>query len=104
TGKETAKKFDELLERSAAMAREKGLKEEERNTRHLGELGIGLNPNARMSCNILEDEKVGGTVHFAIGMNLENDAHALIHLDCLVLRPDVFIDGEQVMKDGKILV
>ncbi|MCE5296863.1 MAG: aminopeptidase [Euryarchaeota archaeon] len=104
TGKETAKKFGDLLERSAAQARERGLKDEERNTRHLGELGIGLNPNARMSCNILEDEKVGGTVHFAIGMNLENDAHALIHLDCLVLRPDVYIDGEQVMREGKILI
>jgi len=57
-----------------------------------------------VSCNVLEDEKVGGTVHFAIGMNLENDAHALIHLDCLVLKPDVFIDGERVMKEGKLLV
>ncbi|MDD1771505.1 MAG: aminopeptidase [Methanomassiliicoccales archaeon] len=104
TGKETARKLNDLLDRSAAMAREKGLLEAERNTRHLGELGIGLNPNAIMSCNVLEDEKVGGTVHFAIGMNLENDAHALIHLDCLVLRPDVFIDGEMVMKDGKLLV
>lgn len=104
TGEGTARKLNELLDRSAAMAREKGLKDAERNTRHLGELGIGLNPNAVMSCNTLEDEKVGGTVHFAIGMNLENDAHALIHLDCLVLRPDMFIDGEQVMKDGKLLV
>lgn len=104
TGKETARMLNDLLERSAAMAREKGLKDEERNTRHLGELGIGLNPNARMSGNVLEDEKVGGTVHFAIGMNLDNDAHALIHLDCLVLKPDVFIDGEQVMKEGKLLV
>lgn len=104
TGKDTAKKLNELLDRTAAMAREKGLKDEERNTRHLGELGIGLNPNARISCNVLEDEKVGGTVHFAIGMNLENDAHALIHLDSLVLRPDLFIDGEQIMKEGKLLI
>jgi aminopeptidase len=104
TGGETAKKLNDLLERSATMAREKGLKVEEKNARHLGELGIGLNPKARMSCNILEDEKVGGTVHFAIGMNLENDAHALNHLDCLVLKPDVLIDGKLVMKEGKLLV
>ncbi len=104
SGGETARKLDALLDRSAAMAREQGKKEEERNTRHLGELGIGLNPKARMSCNTLEDEKVGGTVHFAIGMNLENDAHALIHLDCLVLRPDVYVDEELVIKEGKNLV
>lgn len=103
-GGATARKLEAILERSAAMAREQGKKEEERNTRHLGELGIGLNPHARMSCNTLEDEKVGGTVHFAIGMNLENDAHALVHLDCLVLRPDVYVDDELVIKEGKILV
>jgi len=104
TGGETALKLDALLERSAAMARQQGKKDEERNTRHLGELGIGLNPKARMSCNTLEDEKVGGTVHFAIGMNLENDAHALIHLDCLVLNPDVYVDDEMIIKAGRPLV
>ena len=83
---------------------EQGKKDEERNTRHLGELGIGLNPRARMSCNTLEDEKVGGTVHFAIGMNLEHDAHALIHLDCLVLSPDVYVDDEPVIREGRPLV
>jgi len=104
SGGETARKLDALLKRSEAMARDRGMKEEERNTRHLGELGIGLNPRAIMSCNTLEDEKVGGTVHFAIGMNLENDAKALVHLDCLVLDPDVYVDDELVMEHGKLLV
>lgn len=104
TGGETADKLDALLDRSAAMARDQGKKDEERNARHLGELGIGLNPSAKMSCNTLEDEKVGGTVHFAIGMNLENDAHALIHLDCLVLRPDVYVDDVPVIREGRPLV
>lgn len=104
SGGETARKLDALLERSAAMAREQGKKDEERNARHLGELGIGLNPKAKMSCNTLEDEKVGGTVHFAIGMNLENDAHALIHLDSLVLRPDVYVDDELIIKEGRPLI
>ncbi|HSV42697.1 MAG TPA: aminopeptidase, partial [Methanomassiliicoccales archaeon] len=104
TGGTTAKKLLDLLDRSAALAREKGLRDEERNARHLGELGIGLNPKARMSCNTLEDEKVGGTVHFAIGMNLDNDANALIHLDCLVLQPDVFVDGRKIMDHGLLLL
>jgi leucyl aminopeptidase (aminopeptidase T) len=104
TGGRTAKELESLLERSAAMARDQGKVEEERNARHLGELGIGLNPRAKMSCNTLEDEKVGGTVHFAIGMNLEHDAHALIHLDCLVLRPDVYVDDELIIREGRPLV
>ena len=33
----------EIVESFGAMAREKGLKEEEKNARHLGELGIGIN-------------------------------------------------------------
>ncbi|MBI0581966.1 MAG: leucyl aminopeptidase, partial [Methanomassiliicoccales archaeon] len=57
-----------------------------------------------MSCNTLEDEKVGGTVHFAIGMNLENDAHALVHLDCLVLRPDVYVDDVLIIKEGRPII
>ncbi|HNX47531.1 MAG TPA: aminopeptidase [Methanomassiliicoccales archaeon] len=101
TGGETARQLEALLERSATMARDQGKRDEERNARHLGELGIGLNPNAKMSCNTLEDEKVGGTVHFAIGMNLENDAHALVHLDCLVLRPDVYVDDVLIIKEGR---
>jgi len=104
SGGETARKLEAIIKRSEAEAREKGMKDEERNTRHLGELGIGLNPKARMSCNILEDEKIMGTVHFAIGMNLENDAHALIHLDHLVMRPDVFVDDVQIIKEGRHLV
>lgn len=103
-GGETARKLESLLKRSATMAREQGKKDEERNARHLGELGIGLNPRAKMSCNTLEDEKVGGTVHFAIGKNLENDAHALIHLDCLVLRPDVYVDDRLIIKEGRPVV
>lgn len=103
SGGRSATELKQLLDRSAQQARDLGMVEEEKNTRHLGELGIGLNPNARMSANILEDEKVGGTVHFAIGMNLDHDAHALIHLDCLVLQPDLYIDGKIIMRSGKLL-
>lgn len=60
-----------------------------RNARHLGELGIGLNPAARITGNMLEDEKILGTCHIAIGANYDNDADAFIHLDCLVKSPTI---------------
>jgi aminopeptidase len=104
TGGAEAKGLLKVIEKGEQMAREKGLKDEERNARHIGELGIGINYKAKMTGNLLEDEKVGKTVHFAIGANYDNDANALIHQDCLVLRPSMWVDERQIMKDGKLLV
>jgi len=104
SGGQEATELLKVIEKGETMARELGLKAEERNARALGELGVGLNPAAKMTCNMLEDEKVGRTVHFAIGMNLDNDANALIHQDCLVLRPSLWVDERQIMKDGDILL
>jgi aminopeptidase len=104
TGGEEAKGLLKVIEKGEAMAREKGLKGEERNARHIGELGIGINYKAKMTGNLLEDEKVGKTVHFAIGSNYDNDANALIHQDCLVMKPSMWADERQIMKEGKLLV
>lgn len=99
-----AKELLKVIENGAKMAHEKGLKDEERNARHIGELGIGINYKAKMTGNLLEDEKLGKTVHFAIGANYDNDANALIHQDCLVMNPSMWVDSKLIMKDGKILV
>ena len=79
-----------------------------RNARNLGELGIGLNKNAKIVGNMLEDEKVYGTCHIAIGSNYDDDAKSLIHLDGLIKKPDItvkFEDGsvKNIMNDGEIL-
>lgn len=99
-----AKGLLKVIQQGEKMARDLGKKEEEMNARALGELGIGINFSARITGNLLEDEKVGKTVHFAIGANLENDAKAMIHQDCLVKNPSLWIDSKLIMKDGKILV
>jgi leucyl aminopeptidase (aminopeptidase T) len=69
-------------------------KEYSKNARHIGELGIGTNPKARIVGNVLEDEKVLGTVHFAIGSNYDHDALALIHSDGIVKKPAITVDGK----------
>lgn len=79
-------------------------KEYSRNATNLGELGIGLNPKAKIVGNVLEDEKVLGTVHFAIGSNYDQDALALIHSDGIVKNPTITIDKKQIMKQGKMLL
>ncbi len=92
------------LARKGRMAPEEALRYAT-NSRHLGELGIGLNDMARIGGNMLEDEKVYGTCHFAIGANYDDDAPALIHLDGLVKRPTITAllpSGQEItfMRDG----
>ena len=71
-----------------------------KNARNLGELGIGLNPAARITGAMLEDEKAFRTCHFAIGHNYDNDAPALIHLDGLVKEPTI----TALMPDGSSVI
>jgi leucyl aminopeptidase (aminopeptidase T) len=104
TGGPVARELLDVIEKGERMAKARGLETEARNARHLGEFGIGLNPNARPTDNLMEAEKAWKTVHFAIGANFDNDASALIHQDCLVLNPSLWVDGEQIMKDGDLLL
>ena len=67
-----------------------------RNSRHIGELGIGLNPAATINGNMLEDEKAFHTCHFAVGSNYDNDADTFIHLDGVVRDPTITI----IYEDG----
>jgi leucyl aminopeptidase (aminopeptidase T) len=78
-----------------------------RNARNIGEIGIGLNPAARITGSMLEDEKAFHTCHFAIGLNYDRDAPALIHLDGLVKNPTItaYDDGGRetvIERDGEL--
>ena len=100
--------------KSLAMEKEGKLPEGEgsvyrRNARNIGELGIGLNPAAVITGNMLEDEKAFRTCHFAIGENYDNDAPALIHLDGVVREPTIEItyeDGSKrtILQNGELVL
>lgn len=64
----------------------------------LAEFGIGMNPKARICGLLVEDEKVGNTVHFAMGNNagFGGDVDVGIHMDGVVGRPTIYIDGEKL--------
>jgi len=66
------------------------------------ELGIGCNPGAKLSGVVLEDEKILGTVHLAIGDNstFGGKVKAGIHLDAVLLKPTLYVDGRIVIEDG----
>ncbi|MCR4429527.1 MAG: aminopeptidase [Tepidanaerobacteraceae bacterium] len=74
--------------------------------RNVAEFGIGTNPNAILSGNILEDEKILGTIHVAFGSNntFGGKVSAGVHMDAVVLEPTVFIDGRLIMDKGRLMV
>ena len=92
-GGEEAEKLKKLLEKPG------------RDARAVAEFGIGTNYKAKLSGQILEDEKVFGTIHIAFGNNLTMGGKISVssHLDGLVKEPDVFFDDEQIMKKGKMV-
>ncbi|NPV69327.1 MAG: hypothetical protein HPY55_01620 [Firmicutes bacterium] len=74
--------------------------------RNLAELGIGTNPNARRPDNVLEAEKIKGTVHVAIGDNshMGGKVTAGMHEDFVLRDPTLYIDGRPVIEDGAWLI
>lgn len=78
--------------------------------RVLGEVAFGLNYGIdRFTRNILFDEKIGGTMHFALGSSFPSTGgrnNGLIHWDMICdLREEgeVHADGELVWKNGHFL-
>ena len=71
--------------------------------RNIAELGIGINSAATLSGNTLEDEKIKGTVHIALGDNstFGGTVSAPSHLDGLIMNPTMYLDGEMVIEDKK---
>jgi aminopeptidase len=76
----------------------------------VGEIAFGLNYEIdRFTRNILFDEKIGGTMHMALGMGFEalgGQNRSALHLDliCDLRREgEVYADGELVWRNGQFL-
>ncbi|HEU4658493.1 MAG TPA: aminopeptidase [Capillimicrobium sp.] len=87
----------ELLERLQA-AGEQGT--------NLAELGVGTNERARLTGNILEDEKMLGTVHVAFGASagIGGTVSVPVHLDVLVLDATLTVGGTTVLDGGRFVL
>jgi aminopeptidase len=72
----------------------------------LCEFGIGTNYKAKITGNVLEDEKVLGTIHVAFGNNLAfgGKNNARIHLDAVIRKPSVWLDDKLLIRKGKFLI
>ena len=77
----------------------------ERGT-NLAELGIGANERATLTGNVLEDEKILGTVHVAFGASaaIGGTVAVPVHLDCVVLEPTLEVGGTAVIEAGRFVL
>ncbi len=107
-------RFEEgrVVEASAERGKEylNAMLDADEGSRYLGELGIGTNYGIpRATKNILFDEKLGGTVHLAIGRSYEETGgknESSVHWDLISdLREggELYADGELLQRDGDFL-
>lgn len=75
----------------------------DKNAFNIAELGIGTNPKATITGNVLEDEKVKGTAHIAFGKNSSfgGKIDVPIHVDGVFRNPTIFVDGKKIIDKGE---
>lgn len=102
-----------VVEARAAKGEELLLKllDADEGARYVGEIAIGTNGNInRFTKNMLFDEKMGGTVHLALGTGFPPNGSknvSGIHWDMLKdMREggEIFADGKLIYKNGAFLI
>src|SRR4029077_19121679 len=92
------------IEGGPSATRLRAILAEVRDADNIGEIGIGLNPAARVGDEITEAKKAFGTVHIALG-DSANEYGGLVecevHLDGLVMAPTIEFDGVAVVVGGR---
>jgi leucyl aminopeptidase (aminopeptidase T) len=73
---------------------------------NIAELGVGTNEKAKLTGEILEDEKLLGTCHIAFGASagIGGTVQVPVHLDCVVMKPTLELDGEAIVREGELLI
>ena len=94
TGKKEAEKLRKILKPFG------------KSSRNIAEFGIGTNPNAILTGDSIEDEKVLGMAHVALGDpafeggSFKNNPH----IDLILKKPTVMMDGHLVLENGKMMI
>lgn len=87
----------------------KKMLETDENSSYVGELGIGMNPKVnRYTNDLLFDEKIGGTIHLALGMAYKENLpegetrDSAIHWDIVkdMKKAKIVLDGKVVQENG----
>ena len=88
-----------------------GLLNLDAGARYIGEFGVGWNYGIdRFIYETLFDEKIGGTIHLALGqayLGNKGTNKSALHWDIvkdLRTEGEIYLDGDKVMENGKFLV
>ncbi|MGM5481987.1 MAG: aminopeptidase [Nanobdellota archaeon] len=99
--------FAELISKSEKTKQLREILEsiKDKHAYNIAELGIGTNPNAKITGVTLEDEKVLGTCHIALGKStgFGGFVDVPIHLDGVMYSPNIYVDEEMIISKGELL-
>lgn len=72
----------------------------------MAEFGFGMNPQARLFGNVLEDEKRLGTCYFSVGDNttLGGNSAVGIHIPGVLKNASVWLDDTQFISNGEFIL
>ncbi len=83
-------------------------------SRYVGEFSLGFNPKiTRPMCDILFDEKIGGSLHMAVGSSYDdapNGNTSSVHWDMVLIQTpaygggEIYFDDTLIRKDGLFVV
>ncbi len=76
------------------------------NARCIAEVGLGTNPKATYTGNLVEDERVLGSGHIGFGRNthLGGNIESALHTDATLRKPSIYLDGEPILDEGRLVV
>ncbi len=97
-GNPSGRRFRRLVETSKK-------KDGNDNAAFIAEFAIGTNKKAKVTGVLLEDEKVYGTSHIAFGDNTSYPGGrnpSIQHIDTIIFKPTITLDGHVIMKTGKL--
>lgn len=89
-GDEEAQKLLEILEAA------------DENARCIAEVGLGTNPKATYTGNLVEDERVRGSGHIGLGENIRlgGTIASSLHLDATIRKPSIYLDDKAIVSEG----
>ncbi len=97
---ESGQRFKSLIEKSMNI-------DGNNNASFIAEFAVGTNPTAKVTGNVLEDEKVLGTCHVAFGDNTSYPGgtnESTLHMDVIIFEPTITLDDKVIMENGKLLI